>query len=90
MHWVPEIVIEVVSKSSAYRDYEEKPPEYLQFGVREYWIFDAAKGEGGELLVLVRAGGVWKPRVIARHERYSTSLLPGFELDVAAVFDAAK
>src|SRR5437016_4756454 len=37
MQWVPQIVIEVVSPSSAHRDYEEKPAEYLRFGVSEYW-----------------------------------------------------
>jgi Uma2 family endonuclease len=34
--WIPAIVIEVVSKSSVKRDYEDKPSEYLAFGVDEY------------------------------------------------------
>src|SRR5688572_26453217 len=42
--WVPEIVVEIVSPSSRQRDYDEKPDEYLQFGVREYWIVDREKG----------------------------------------------
>jgi Uma2 family endonuclease len=41
--WVPAIVTEVVSESSAKRDYEDKPSEYLTFGVDEYWIIDAYK-----------------------------------------------
>src|SRR5689334_15421682 len=36
--WIPEIVVEVISESSRKRDYEIKPEEYLEFGVREYWI----------------------------------------------------
>jgi hypothetical protein len=58
--------------------------------VKEYWIFDADKGEGGELLVLARARGAWNRRILRAGEKYSTSLLPGFELDAAAVFAAAR
>ncbi|MFN0135173.1 MAG: Uma2 family endonuclease [Phycisphaerae bacterium] len=32
--WMPDIVIEVVSKSSAKRDYERKPKDYFAVGVR--------------------------------------------------------
>src|SRR5438477_7831165 len=39
--WRPELVIEVVSPGSEFRDYQEKREEYLAFGVHEYWIFDA-------------------------------------------------
>jgi Uma2 family endonuclease len=41
--WIPEIVVEVVSPSSAKRDYHDKPSEYLSFGIDEYWIVDPAK-----------------------------------------------
>jgi len=40
--------------------------------------------------VLARARGAWNPRVVKAGEKYMTSLLPGFELNVAAVFAAAK
>jgi Uma2 family endonuclease len=40
--WVPDLVVEVVSESSRHRDYEEKPEEYLRFGVSEYRIVDHA------------------------------------------------
>ena len=85
--WVPEIVIEVVSKNSAYRDYEEKPAEYLAFGVSEYWIVDADKGE---MTVLRRSRGQWAPSVVKPGETYRTRLLPDFALDVSAVLNAAK
>ena len=54
--WVPEIVIEVVSQSSRYRDYHQKPEEHLKLGVREYWIVDA---EERLLKVLRRSRGRW-------------------------------
>src|SRR5258706_6338675 len=85
--WVPEVVIEGVSPGSETRDDEEKPPEYLAFGVMEYWIVDAAKEE---VLTMRRSGGKWAKRVLKGDEKYKTRLLPGFEFDVAAVFPAAR
>ena len=84
--WVPAIVIEVVSASSAHRDYNEKPQEYLQFGVKEYWIIDADKQQ---MTLLVRSRGVWKKRIVDATEKPTTPLLPGFEFDLGAVFAAA-
>ncbi len=51
-HWIPEIVIEVVSPGSALRDYEEKREEYLELAVKEYWIVD---GEKARITVLRRS-----------------------------------
>jgi len=85
--WVPEIVIELVSRSSRFRDYEEKPEEYLQFGVREYWIIDA---EQGVMKVLRRSRGRWSEREVLPPATYRTRLLPGFEFSIAAVFAAAE
>jgi Uma2 family endonuclease len=82
-YWIPEIVIEVVSLSSKVRDYKEKPEEYLAFGVREYWIFDASKTE---MRVLRRSGGRWNQRIIRPPTIYRTGLLPGLEFDCKQVF----
>jgi Uma2 family endonuclease len=80
-------VIEVVSPSSVDRDYEEKPDEYLQFGIREYWIVDAEKQQ---LLTLRRSRGKWADRIVRPSELYQTGLLPDFEFDCEAVFVAAS
>lgn len=85
--WVPEIVVEVISPGSERRDYEDKREEYLAFGIREYWIFNA---ETEEMLVLRRWGGRWREQTIRPGEIYRTRLLPGFEFDCAAVFAAAR
>ena len=85
--WIPEIVIEVVSPSSVHRDYDEKPDEYLQFGIREYWIIDADKQQ---LLILRRSRGKWAERIVRPGEHYQTRLLPGFESDCGTVFAAAS
>lgn len=83
-NWIPEIVIEVVSLSSIARDYEEKPDEYFQFGVREYWIID---GEKNEMLVLRRSGGRWKRIVVRPGELYRSPTLPDFDFNLAEVLE---
>jgi Uma2 family endonuclease len=85
--WVPIIVIEVVSPGSETRDYDEKPPEYLDFGVLEYWIFDQAKQQ---VLDKRRSGARWADRPLGPADVIKTNLLPGFELRIADVFEAAR
>jgi Uma2 family endonuclease len=85
--WVPEIVVEIVSRGSERRDYDEKPDEYLAFGVKEYWIVDAAKEQ---MRVFRRVAGRWVTRVVEGDQTYKTRMLRGLELDLAAVFAAAR
>jgi Uma2 family endonuclease len=85
--WIPEIVIEIVSPGSEQRDYEEKREEYLQFGVQEYWIVDA---ERQEVLILRRAGGRWREKIVRPPETYRTRLLPGFEFACEPIFEVAR
>ena len=85
--WTPEIVVEVVSKSSMRRDYEDKPGEYLQFGVDEYWIVDSFKHH---MTVLIRWRGQWKEKIVKPPQKYTTRHLPGFSLDLKRVLAAAK
>jgi Uma2 family endonuclease len=85
--WVPEIVVEVVSPGSEKRDYEEKPPEYLAFGVTEYWIVDADKQE---FTLMQRSGGRWLTRTLAPADTHKPRPLPAFELQLAPIFAAAR
>jgi len=82
--WVPTIAIEIVSESSVKRDYEDKPPEYLAFGVQEYWIVD---GFRRRLTVLTRyRGAEWREKVIKpANKPYSSRHLPGFSFDLKSV-----
>ncbi len=84
--WIPEIVVEIVSLGSGLRDYEEKREEYLAIGIKEYWIFDFDKQE---MHALRRWGGQWREKVLRPGDTYTTRLLPGFELPVSAVLEAA-
>jgi len=85
---VPTIAVEFVSagKRNWMRDYETKRDEYLAVGVQEYWVIDRfdrtmsayRKTDDGFTLSLVKEG-----------ERYTTDLLPGFELPLDELLAAA-
>lgn len=83
-YWgVPDLVVEVLSRSTAQTDRSEKFVEYAQAGVSEYWLVDTAKQtievftlEGGAYVLL----GRWDPAEIALSE-----LLTGFEVAVDTI-----
>src|SRR5262249_31548269 len=85
--WIADIVVEVVSAGSEYRDYVLKREEYWDFGVKEYWIIDAYRRE---LWALRRGKNDWTEHHVRPPKLYKTRLLPGFEFDIAAVFAAAE
>ncbi len=78
----PDLVIEILSPSTAHRDRTIKLELYERQGVREYWIVDPAEG----------AVDVWRFGSESVHERF-TETLPvrlgaerAGEIDVRAVF----
>jgi Uma2 family endonuclease len=84
----PTIVIEFVSvgKQDRKRDYEEKRDEYQEIGVQQYWIID--RFHRTMTVYLFQHGRVRK-RILRANQTYTTSLLPGFELPVARLFELA-
>jgi Uma2 family endonuclease len=85
--WRPAIVVEVVSASSSKRDYEEKPRDYIEFGVDEYWIVDPAKSV---VVQKTRWRGVWKTDVLKPGQKLTTRVLPGLKVDVRKLIAAGK
>jgi len=85
--WHPALVVEVISPGSEHRDYVDKRGEYLELGVKEYWIVDY---ERRETLVLRNSRGQWAERVLRPGEVYRPRVLPGFEFDCAVPFRAAE
>jgi Uma2 family endonuclease len=85
---IPTIVVEFVSagKAAWRRDYLEKRDEYLEAGVVEYWIVDRFRRS---ITVCVQSDGKSSERIIAAHEVYRTTLLPGFELRLAELLEKA-
>jgi Uma2 family endonuclease len=79
---VPAIVVEFVSRAARdrRRDYELKRDEYLQLGVKEYWVIDRFH----RFMMVFRPDG--SEQKITESEIFQTSLLPGFELPLARLF----
>jgi Uma2 family endonuclease len=85
---VPTIVIEFPSarKAAWKRDYVEKRREYLELGIRDYWVIDRFQRV---MTVFLLDGGKPTERRIAEGEVYRTPLLPGFELPLDRLLAAA-
>ena len=86
----PELVVEVLSPSTAKIDTGRKLRLYDRYGVDEYWIVDPAKET---LRVYRRATGRLRLAAALIHgkgdegQAFSTPLLPGLTILLATVFD---
>lgn len=84
----PTIVAEFISagKRNRLRDYEEKRDEYMRAGVQEYWVIDRFRRI---MTVFTLVDGQVQVRVIKERQKYTTPLLPGFELPLAKLLKLA-
>lgn len=85
-----DLVMEVVSDdpASQQRDHEQKPSDYAEGGVPEYWIVDP---QLRKITVLVLHGGHYVEHgVFIPGELATSKSLPGFAVSVTEVFTAAK
>ncbi|MCS6909131.1 MAG: Uma2 family endonuclease [Anaerolineales bacterium] len=89
--WIgADLVMEVVSDDdeSRMRDFERKRRDYAEGRIPEYWIVDPATER---ITVLVLEGAAYRTHgEFGRGEQATSATLPGFAVDVAAVFDAAR
>ena len=81
-----DLTVEIVSDDNPDRDYEEKRHDYAEGGVPEYWIVDPLD----EIITVLRlqAGAYVEHGVFRRGDTATAATLPGFAVDVSAVFDA--
>lgn len=81
-----DLAVEVVSSDKPERDLVEKPADYAEGGVQEYWIVNPID----ETISVLRLEGATyvESGIYRRGDAASSVLLPGFGLDVAAVFEA--
>lgn len=84
----PDLVIEILSKSTAAEDKGSKKDNYELHGVREYWLVDPVRksievyalvNERFKLISYLEENGILK-----------SSVLEGFEMEIEAVFAEAK
>jgi Uma2 family endonuclease len=78
----PQVVVEVLS-SNPWQDLVTKRELYAEAGVPEYWILSPDEEEAAFLRL---EGTLYRQAACLREGRYETPLLPGFALDVGALF----
>jgi Uma2 family endonuclease len=79
----PDLVVEVLSPSTFYKDLRRKMTAYAQFGVQEYWIVDA-ETQTIELYAR-RDDKLELARKFSSSEVLQSALLPAFRLAVKDV-----
>ncbi|NBB75650.1 MAG: Uma2 family endonuclease [Bacteroidetes bacterium] len=84
----PDLIVEILSPSTAYRDLTTKKRLYEQHGVREYWTVDPDT-QAVEVHVNTDDGFTQRARVVESGTAAST-LLDGFHVDLADLFPRAN
>jgi len=80
----PDLCVEILSPSNRNLDLETKRVVYARHGVIEYWIVDP---ENDSVTIYRLQENPRAPlRVLKNSETLSSDLMPGFTMDVAAVF----
>lgn len=77
----PDLIVEVVSRSSRKMDRQTKMRDYERFGVREYWVIDPIRN-ATDFYAL--RNGCYEPMPVADDKLRSVAI-PGFELDLVQV-----
>lgn len=85
---LPTIIVEFVGarRRDRLRDYEVKRDEYLELGIKEYWVIDRFQRT---MTVFTLWGGRTRKKVIRESQTYKTKVLPGFELPLAELLALA-
>ena len=82
----PELAIEILSDSTAYKDETEKRLLYEKHGVLEYWIINPGLPE---LIKFTRGkNGFEKPQHLSKDELLTSDVLEGFELPLDKLFSS--
>ena len=80
----PDLVIEILSPSTARRDRTQKRDIYAQHNVKEYWQGDT---DAKEVTVLTLEDGVYRVAgVYTEGQTLTSPLLPGFRLNIDDIF----
>jgi len=84
----PDLVVEVLSESTAYKDETEKLNLYERHGVKEYWIVNPG-AKYINVFQLKFSGRYSKPLHYRVDETFESSVLPDLVIDCARIFKGA-
>ena len=84
IHLTPDLVIEVLSPSTAYHDYSHKKKIYAEHGVKEYWIVDP---QDKTIEIMVNDSGIFRTEeLLGVSGTVESAMFPGFSMKVEEVF----
>jgi Uma2 family endonuclease len=77
-----DLIIEVISPESVYRDRIDKFDEYEAAGVREYWLVDARPGKENASFWVLDLAGKYRAAPIGEDGVYRSTAIPNFWFNV--------
>lgn len=77
-----DLVVEVISTSSVYRDRSDKFDEYEAAGVREYWLVDARTGKENANFWVLDETGKYRAGFVDENDIYRSTVIRGFWLNL--------
>ena len=80
----PDLVIEILSPTTAYYDLKKKSKVYEKHVVKEYWIVDP--GEKGIEVYVYREGKLVLDQKVDKEGKIKSKILPGFTVDLKGIF----
>jgi Uma2 family endonuclease len=82
---IPDLVVEVLSPSTAYYDFTRKKEMYCTHGVQEYWIIDP---EMETVEIMVKRGEIYQTEAIMKKPALlESAMFPGFSMKIEDVFE---
>ena len=80
----PDLVIEILSESTAYRDLIQKKRLYARFGVKEYWI--VVPGEKTIDIHILKDKTYQLYKTLGEDDTLESQILKGFKMELKAIF----
>jgi len=80
----PDITVEIISESSAYRDLVQKKKLYARFGVKEFWVV-IPEQETVEIYALKDAMYELR-KTYVKSDLLESAILPGFHIPLKEIF----
>ncbi len=81
----PDLIVEILSPSTADKDLKVKFHRYQRAGVREYWIVDPT-GSTVQIYTLGVDGKYGRPESFSAVDRLTVGIFPELKIDLATVF----
>jgi Uma2 family endonuclease len=84
IYGAPDLIVEILSPSTAYYDLFDKKEIYAQFGVQEYWIVDPMKQS---VEIYLNRENIFELRQrLDKEGEAKSDVLKGFQVDVKEIF----